>query len=304
MKAALALLLLAVGCDAKATASDPGSSARPENKSKEYESCGTTAHCADELRCFDNVCVRTERSVVGDYYAAVGRQAMGRGDAEAAATAYKQAEDSYENDKVSLPAAIDCEYGAALAAGRAKKDVAELGARVLHRCVLATPAASGLHHKAMGGLALLGEVGLDPALIAAPQLANAYLTKVPTGPSSDKVAVTVTANPAPAKSMALFEGVVADPATKTSLVACWDAYHKAAKKDAVGVTLTVKSGFYQNPDYDDEGRFIVKVDPAAGIPVGTPDAAADTCVRAVVEPAIKSLKIAENFTTKLTISVK
>jgi hypothetical protein len=304
MKAALALLLLAVGCDAKATASDPGGSARPESKSKEYESCGTSAHCADELRCFDNVCVKTQRSAVGDYYAAVGRGAMAKGDNDAAAAAYKQAEDSYENDKVNLPASIDCEYGAALAAGRSNKETAELGARVLHRCVLAVPAASSLHHKAMASLALLGEVGLDPALIAQPQLANQYLTKTPKGPSADKVVASVTATPAPAKSMALFEGVVADPATKSALAACWDGYHKAAKKDAMSVTVGVKSAFYQNPDYDDEGKFIVKVDPAAGLAAGSPEAAADACVRAVMEPAIKGLKIAENFATKLTISVK
>src|SRR5512143_3204393 len=57
-----------VGCDSRAKASDPG--VRAESKSKEYESCGASMHCQDDLRCFDNVCRRGARSNVGDYYAA------------------------------------------------------------------------------------------------------------------------------------------------------------------------------------------------------------------------------------------
>ena len=34
-----------------------------------------------QLRCFDQVCQRPARSAVGDYYAAVGRNALANGDA-------------------------------------------------------------------------------------------------------------------------------------------------------------------------------------------------------------------------------
>ncbi|HEY4181823.1 MAG TPA: hypothetical protein VGM90_33500 [Kofleriaceae bacterium] len=304
MKAAIAVLLLAVGCDAKATASDPGSSTRPENKSKEYESCGTSAHCADDLRCFDNVCQRVTRSTVGDYYAAVGKASLASGDVNAAIAGYKEALKQYENEKVALPGAVGCDYGAALTAGRANKENAELAARTLHGCLLAVPPGSSVRAKAMLALAQLNDAGLEPTLLGQAQLASAYLTRAPQKPATDRLVVALKGDPAPAKTMPLIEAKAAEADTKGALVACWDAYHSASKKDAVSVTMTVKSAFYQNPDYDDEGRFILKIDPAVGLPAGTPDAAVDTCVRAVMEPAIKSLKIAENFTTKLTISVK
>jgi hypothetical protein len=41
-------------------------------RSKEYESCGASAQCGDELRCFDHTCRRSSRSNVGDYYVALG----------------------------------------------------------------------------------------------------------------------------------------------------------------------------------------------------------------------------------------
>ena len=75
-------LVLAVGCDSRAKASDPNA-VRPDQKSKEYESCGASLHCQDDLRCFDNACRRTARSAVGDYFAALGARLRGAGDLEA-----------------------------------------------------------------------------------------------------------------------------------------------------------------------------------------------------------------------------
>ena len=72
MKAMLVVLAFALGCDTKATTAEPQAVARPEQKSKEYESCGTSSHCGENLRCFQQTCRRTARSVVGDYFAAVG----------------------------------------------------------------------------------------------------------------------------------------------------------------------------------------------------------------------------------------
>src|SRR6185436_2831751 len=170
--------ILAAGCDSKATASDPAAGAvKPEQKSREYESCGATLHCADNLRCFDQQCRRTARSAVGDYYAAAGAAARAKGEIEPAIAAYAQALGQYAAEKLEVPPDIDCAYGATLAAGRAKRENAELGARVLHRCVLAVPTGSSLRMQAMGSLALLGEAGLDPLTLGGGKLADTYLTK-------------------------------------------------------------------------------------------------------------------------------
>jgi hypothetical protein len=50
--------------------------------------------------------------------------------------------------------------------------------------------------------------------------------------------------------------------------------------------------------------YTLKVDPAATMPPG-PEASADQCVRAAVEPVIKDLKtVRDAFQTRLTIAVK
>ena len=124
------------GCDSKAKASEPAG-ARNEPKSKEYESCGATMHCGDELHCFEHVCKRTTRSAVGDYYAALGAHQRVKGELEAAINSYTQALGHYDSEKIALPPDVDCAFGAALAAAKTNKEHAELGARVLHRCILA-----------------------------------------------------------------------------------------------------------------------------------------------------------------------
>lgn len=67
---------LSVGCDTRATAANSGG-ATAERPAAEFESCGTTAHCGPELRCFDQTCVSTARSVLGDYLAARAARAAG-----------------------------------------------------------------------------------------------------------------------------------------------------------------------------------------------------------------------------------
>jgi len=305
MKGTLAVLLFALGCDTKATATDPqGAGPRPEQKSKEYESCGASLHCADNLRCLSAMCVRTSRSVVGDYFAAVGHLAFTKADHDASIAAYASALGHYDAEKIALPPDVDCAYGAALAAARAKKEHAELGARVLHRCVLAVPVGSELRETALGWLAKLGtETGLDPLLLGASKTADLYLTKGPQRPATDKLTVTVTAAPQPVKTFPLIAEKLAEPDLKSALIACWDQFHTASKKDAMQATVGFKAG-YLAAEYEDEpGRYVLRFDPPVALPPG-PEATADTCVRAIVEPAVKSLKIAEGFTTKLTVTVK
>lgn len=302
------LLLLVTACDSRAKASDPTAGARAEQKSKEYESCGTSSHCVDNLRCFEHICKRTgptARSTVGDFYAALGASQRAKGDLEGAISSYSQALGHYDSEKILLPPDVDCAYGAALAAGKGTKDHAELGARVLHRCLLAAPVGSTLHDRALVDAAGLMDVGLDPLTLGRTALADVYLTRSPSSPSTDKLIVTVTASPAvTAKTYQSIPDRLAEPDMRGQLVGCWQAYNAAAHKVAVAVSLglTVK---YNPSEYEDEsGTYSIKLDPPPPLAPG-PEASADACVRGVVEPAIKDLKtLRDAFTTRLTVTIK
>ena len=300
---ALALLALAVGCDSKAKASDPQVSAA--QKSKEYESCAASMQCADDLRCFDNVCRRTTRSNVGDYFAALGANLRAKGDIEGAIDAYNRAVGHYDAEKIAPPPDVDCAYGAALAAGKSKKDHAELGARVLHRCILAVPSGSHLRRQALLDMATLQDAGLDPLALGKNALADVYLTRNAT-PGTDKLAVTVTANPnVTGKTFTNIPDAITAADVKTALVACWSAYNQAAHKDTLAVSIGVKETYTPSEYEDEAGSFAMKIDPPVALPAGSPEAAADQCVRAAVEPALKDLKtIRDAFATKLTITIK
>lgn len=293
-------LCLAVGCDSRAKASDPPRG----DKSKELESCGASADCADGLRCFEHTCRRTARSPVGDYFAALGAQLKRNGDVEGAIDAYNRALGHYDSEKIALPPDIDCAYGAALAAGKGKKEHAELGARVLHRCMLAVPVGSRLRDQALADLATLADAGLDPLALGKGSLADVYLTRAPQKPATDKLTVAVTANPPPTgKTYQLIPDKLAEPDMRAALVACWDAYNAANHKDTLAVSIGIKSSYIPSEYEDEAGVFTTKLDPPVTMPAG-PDASADQCVRAAVEPALKGLAIRDAFTTKLTITVK
>ena len=291
----ISVVISLAACDSRATASDPG--ARAEQKSKEYESCGASMHCVDELRCFDQMCRRTARSTVGDFYAASGAAARTRGELEVAIGAYAAALGHYDAEKLPLPPDVDCAYGATLAIAKAKKEHAELGARVLHRCILAVPVGSALRDHALAQLATLIDAGLDPLLLGASKTGDLYLTKGPSRPASDKLTVSVVATPALAgKAATAVPDKLAE--IKPALVACWETYNAASKKDTLTVTLALKVSFYSNPDYEEEGGFSTKIEPATG---ATPE---DACVRAAVEPALKSLKLGEKVDSRLAITIK
>lgn len=295
-------LALFAGCDSKATASDPQSAGpRPEQKSKEFESCGASMHCADDLRCFERECRRIARSTVGDYYASLGQLAYHRGDFEAAISAYVAALGHYDSEKIPLPPDVDCQYGTALAGARSSKEHLELGARVLHRCILAVPAASELRWSALSELAKLDNAGLDPLLLGGAKTADRYLTKGPAKPATEKLAVTVVAVPQPAKSFAAM--TTAMTAQKAALVSCWEAYNSASKKDAMAVTIGVKSAYIRSEYEDETGAWVLKLEPATAA-AGTPEQAADACVRQVLEPSFKAAKLAEAFNSKVTVTVK
>jgi len=65
----------------------------------------------------------------------------------------------------------------------------------------------------------------------------------------------------------------------------------------------VKSAYIPSEYEDESGSFSTKLDPPVAMPAG-PDATADSCVRAAVEPALKGLALKDAFQTKLTITIK
>lgn len=294
----------AVACDSRAKASDP-SSVRSDQKSKELESCSTSSQCQDNLRCFDNTCKRTARSTVGDYYAALGAAQRARGDLENAIGSYNQALGHYDSEKIALPPDVDCAYGAALAAGKGKKEHAELGARVLHRCLLAVPVGSALRDRALVELAGLTDAGLDPLALGRTQLADVYLTRAPSAPATDKLAIAVTAAPpVTGKSFTTISDKLNEADPRSALIACWQAYNAATHNNAMSVTIPVAVKYTPSEYEDEAGTYTTKIDPPGTMSPGA-DASADACVRGVFEPAIKDLKsLKDPFAAKVTVTIK
>jgi len=290
-------------CDSRATASGPAADvAKPDRLSKELESCGTTAHCADGLRCWERVCQREGRSTLGDYQVARGARALAAGDTDTALAAYAESLAAYEAAKLSVPPDVDCAYGLALVRARATKDKAELAARVLHRCLLAIPAAVPLRAQALAGLAELDSSGLDPNQIARPQLADLYLTRAPAKPPSDKVSVVVSADPMPkGKTYALIPERLGQPDAKAALVGCWERYVGASQQKELTARLGLEVK-YRPSEYDDEpGTYAL----TWTAPAETGAAAeAQTCVRAAVEPLVAALKVRDAFATTLTVAIR
>ena len=290
------IILVLAACDSRAKGADP----RGDNLSKEYESCSASSDCEDKLRCFEHACRRVERNTVGDYFAALGASLLAKNDPAGAISAYEQAVGHYEQ---KAPPDVDCAYGVALAAGRAKKDNAELGARVLHRCLNAVPGGV-LRDRALAGLALLNDSGLDPLLLGTTTLADVYLKLAPAPPPtpSDHAVAVQASPPVTAAGFQVFPDKIASAELHGALNACWDAYHKAANKDAMVVTLPIRAAYIPSQYEDESGSFAFAIDATPGL--AGADAAADACVRAAVTEPLKDLPIQAGFATKLTITVK
>lgn len=303
MRASLVVLALLAACDARATAQDPQlGGGGGEARSREYESCASSVNCQDPLRCSDGVCRRAARSTIGDYQAAAGAAARARGEHDAAIAAYGLALAQYQAEKLEVPPDLDCAYGAALAGGRKKREHAELGARVLHRCVLAVPQGSALREQALAQLVILGEVGLDPAALG-PKLADRYLTKAPQKPALDKVTIAFAAiPPTSAKSYAVVAAKLEAAELRPGFLACWDAYTAATKKEGLAAALPLRVAYVRGEYEDDPATWVTKLEAAPGLDGA--DADADACLRKVVEPALKGTKFVDGFQTKLAITIK
>jgi hypothetical protein len=306
---ALAIAVLGAAlaaCDTQATASDPrGSAPRVDQLSREHESCAATVHCAAGLRCLEQVCQRTDRSVLGDYAAALGQLARSRGETDAAIALYAEAIGRYEADALAVPADVDCAYGDVLTTAKVNKERAELAARVLHRCLTAAPAAGPLRARALANLAELFETGLDPIHLVRTAPADLYLTRTATKPDPAALKVSASAEPTPTgKTFPNLLTRLGETDLRAPLVACWDAYYAATKKPGLAVQVPLR-GKLVTSQYDDEpDRLAVAVEgpPPTGT---TPEATAALCVRAAVEPALKDLRtVKEPFTTTVTLRVQ
>ncbi len=289
--APLVALVLAAACDTRATASNSGA-AVPERPSAELESCGATADCAAGLRCFERTCVRDARSTLGDYLAARGARAA---TAEAAIADYAEALATYESEKLTVPADLDCAYGRVLARAKGKVEKAELAARVLHRCLLAVPVGSTLRDEALAALTELDGVGLDPKQIAKPALADLYLTRAPAKPASDNLTITVTADPpVVAKSFPVITDRLAAADLRGQLVSCWDK-HQAGGALTARFPLKVT---YKPSEFDDEpGVYKLVMDPVTE--------AASACIQAVAARALAATKgVKDKLETTLVVTIK
>ncbi len=288
------LILLLAACDSSAKATDGRGGSTAVVPSRQYESCASTDECESGLRCVDSVCRAAEAVVVGDYHAAVGARALASGDLEQAVRSYAEAANQYKAaGKDPPPIWLDCAHGHALTAARQNKDYAELAARVLHRCVTSAPVGSALRGRGLADLAELGDLGLDPLILATNPPADVYLTKGPKKPAADAVKVTVQGD-GKASGPGWDQLVAAITGARAQLLPCWEQHGQGG---TVAVPFRFRNRFVQG-EYEDSDRYLLSAQDAPG---GEP--AARACVAAVLVPIVKEYRGRTAFDTVATISL-
>ncbi len=301
--ASVGLVIASGACDPNAKANNKGDpAAMRAQKSQVMETCGTSLHCAAGLRCLEGVCTGQSRSVVGDYWAAAGRLALAQKDPPAAVKAYAEAVGQYTADKKEPPVSLYCEQGHALAAARKDPASAELGAKVLHhRCLNRAPVGSRWRRQALDDLAMLGESGLDPKLLAGMGAADRYMIGAAKAPKADGVTVAVSSNVRKAaKNLQLLTDMIKAPEKKGQFVACWSAHYKTTKQDKLVVALSMRSSFRQGQFEEDDG-YRVSFD--KGAPPAGVGAAGYACVKSIVGPLLKQIGRKGGTSWKGTVTV-
>jgi hypothetical protein len=147
---------------------------------------------------------------VADFHWAAGRRALDAGNADTASQSLGRALSQYETDQLVPPAALLCDYGAALRRKKGDAKAGEQAARFLHRCVLSAPPGSAQYRSAMAELAALEDMGLEPALLARGETADAYLTRPAAKPSAPPVLSVEQTVPARDKGYAAFAAMLKD----------------------------------------------------------------------------------------------
>lgn len=295
----LVLLALApAACDTKAqpAAASNGVPDDPDLLSAEHESCGRTADCAEGLRCFEQTCARIDRSLLGDYHAALGARRQAAGDLPGALEAFGEAQKRYGLVNLTVPVDIECGYGAALATDDKQL---ELAAKVLYRCVKMSPAGSGLRARALATMSALQAAGLDPEHLDRETPADVFLSRGPAAPAKPvEIAITVTAAPEPKKGWPELQASIKAAA---GLQACFDAAFAATKATSLTVGVPFKSVYKTDPDYpDDGGKWVTGVDPKAPAPAND----AERCVRDAVTAATKGMKAISDWDATVTVAIQ
>lgn len=294
------------GCDPSARGSSNGEPAAPPRTSAAYESCAGAAGCAEGARCVDGVCTLA-RSRLGDFHVAVGAHALAQGAINDSVQSYNAAVTQYEQEGLEVPADVFCAQGRALTEARMDPQKAEAAARVLHRCLLGVPGGSALYRRALADLAVLGEVGLEPTLLTRDEPADLYLTRAPSKPPLDALALSVSgdAKRAPSTYKTLLEALGSDDA-KAKLAPCWESYWKATREDAFQVTLPFSYRLRlheDDPSLDKAFLELGNVDE----PGDPAQAAAQNCARGVAEEiaaeVAKGLKADQRWKANVTISL-
>jgi hypothetical protein len=298
------VILLVTACDpnAKPTA-DEGLLISRERLSREYESCARTSDCADDLRCYHDICRVTTASVVGDYHAAAGALALQAGELDKAVEALAAAVNRYQSDKLDVPLDVLCGKGEALVAlssSTTERDQAEQAARTLHECLRAAPVGASVRQRALAGLAQLGAAGLDPELLARDEAMSAYLTQQPAKPATSALTVKATGD-AKSRPRAYTEFLehVKSEAVRDRLVPCWEASWKATRSKTFSVTLGFKYFFHEGYDEtEDRDKMTIK---SAAPAEGTPERCAYDVLGPVAEEFSKARRGAGRWDGNVTL---
>ena len=279
----LLALTAAAACDpAVRTDSRAGAPPSSELRSRELETCSRSADCAGELRCIDAVCRSAKGPVAAEVQAALGDRALAAGRAREAADAYGIAVTRYEKDKATPPVELLCNQGRALVS-----DLGDRGspaARALHRCLLGAPSGSELRRRAMGDVAVLVDLGLDPQLLARPEPANEYPLAAPPAPPTDDLTVKVAVQSrSRAGSLKRFQRLLdSRPEVKSALAGCWKLHWEATRKKEMAVTISYRYGFELDAVGDVDHTWLRAADSEP--PSDPPLADATRCVRAAIDP--------------------
>jgi hypothetical protein len=285
------VILLVTACDPNAKPSaDEGLLTSKERLSRQYESCARTSDCADDLRCYHDICRVTRASVVGDYHAAAGALALQAGEVNRAVEAYTAAVNRYQSDKLDVPLEVLCGKGEALVALDPladSRDQAELAARTLHECLRAAPVGASVRQRALAALARLGAAGLDPELLARDEPMNAYLTQQPAKPATSALTVKATGDVKKgSRAYTEFLEHLQSEAIRDKLVPCWEASWKATKSKTFAVTLGFKYYFHEGYDEsEDRDKMTIK---SAAPAEGTPERCAHDVLGPVAEEFSKA----------------
>lgn len=273
---------LALGCEATAQREGGVASGR---LSAEHESCSATSDCEEPLRCLDSVCRRAARTDVGDYHLAAGERSLSRGEVEQAVKQLREAERQYKNEKLDVPPEVNCALGSALTRMRQDPVMGEEAAAKLHRCLGALPdGSSSQRRRALGDIAILGEVGFDPVHLGSAEVADRYLTRAPSKPPLERLEVTPkAAKPSSRDTFEKWMATLSGEEVKAAVAPCWSTWWKATKEKELVVELPWRYRFYMHPEEKAYVKGLLKVESYK--PASDPNlAAAQKCVEEALTP--------------------